>query len=181
MENRLTVSLSLEADIVEKLRKAADEESVSVSDLVNGIAARFLEEKQKKITPSGRDRRTFPRKTVHLAAVLELGDRGQGKTRIKGETQDISAGGIRVATRDAAKEDFLSGEGGNDFKVAMKLPDTDDDIVLNCSPTRIMKMDGTVQICASFDGMDYYELVKLFQYCGWKQPVSEPKTAPPEL
>ncbi|MCG6533458.1 MAG: PilZ domain-containing protein [Syntrophales bacterium LBB04] len=192
MEQNLNISLEMDSDIVYRLLTIAKEKEKTLSALVNEISYQYLLERNKHSIPDlelapeeqgrawldersekeGRERRQLPRQQVNIPALLKI-DYQQGEINsLLGETQDISASGINLKTSAASAQNLSTADKDLKFRVAFRLPNEANDIVLICKPHRMEISEGSVQIGASFEDVSYYDLVKLYSSFGWQKPPS---------
>lgn len=162
MEKDTTVCFQTTLRINHALEKIAENEKLSVSEVVNNIINRYLKD-NKKFQETRQNHRRFERKTVDLPAYI--GDPRWHRQDFKAVTiLDISIGGIKFALPKGTKLGVRRDGDKHKFIIIFRLPNHRWPINVQIAPLRIFESNEDVQVGAALVNPDFNAYSVLQQY-----------------
>jgi hypothetical protein len=166
MEKGTTICFQTTSEISNALNKIAEDENLSVSEVVDSIINRYLED-DKEPQGTSQNRRRFERKAVGLPAYI--GDPRWQRRDFEAITiLDVSIGGIRFAmpkgTKLEIRNDSANDSDSDKFIIIFRLPNYHWPINVQISPQRILESTEEVQVAAALVNPDFYAYSALQKY-----------------
>jgi hypothetical protein len=160
MEKNLTICFQTTSEISNALEKIVDEESQSLSTVIESIIYHHLKD-NKGFKGIQQDRRRLERKKVCLPAFI--GDqRWQRHDFAEGTILDISFGGIRLSVPKGTKIEIQRDT--QEIRVNFTLAGCLWPINLRCHPQRISELEEEIHIGATIVDPDFYTYTALQKY-----------------
>jgi hypothetical protein len=162
MEKDTTVCFQTTSEISAALDKIAEDEKLSVAEVVDIIINRYLDD-NKESQGIKQNRRRFDRKNVDLLGYI--GDpRWQRRDFEAIIVQDISIGGVRFAIPKGTKLEIQKDSEADKFIIIFHLPNCHWPINVHIAPQRVSESTEDVQIGAALVNPDFYAYSALQKY-----------------
>jgi hypothetical protein len=164
MEKDIRICFQTTSAINNALEKIAEDEKLSVSEVIDSIITRYLEDDQES-EGLKRNHRRFERKKVGLQAYI--GDPRWQRLDFEAITiVDISIGGIGFAVPKGTKLEIRndSDSSSDNFNIIFRLPTDHWPISLQISPQRVSESMDEVQVGAALVNPDFHAYSALHKY-----------------
>jgi hypothetical protein len=150
------------SEISNTLDSIAEDEKLSVPEVVDAIINRYLKEDKESQGPKKNHRR-FERKKVDLLA--HIGDPQWQRCDFEEiKIMDISIGGIRFAAPKGTKLEIMNDSVPNKLNIIFHLPNNHWPINMQISPQRVSESRNEVQVGAALVNPDYHAYSALQKY-----------------
>jgi hypothetical protein len=162
MEKNSTICFNTTSDINNALNEIAEDEKLSVPEVVDAIINRYIKEDKEFLGPK-KNRRRFERKKVGVPAFI--GDpRWQRRDYEEITILDVSIGGIRFAAPKGTKLEIMNDSVPNKLNIIFRLPNNHWPISMQISPQRVSESMNEVQVGAALVNPDYHAYSALQKY-----------------
>ncbi|RPH48216.1 MAG: hypothetical protein EHM85_17750 [Desulfobacteraceae bacterium] len=162
MEKGTKICFQTTLEISNALDKIAEDEKLSVSDVVDSIINRYLKD-DKESQGIKQNYRRFERKKVGLPAYI--GDPKWQRRDFEAITiLDVSIGGIRFAVPKETKMEIGNDSDSDKFIVIFRLPNYHWPLKVQISPQRVFESTEEVQVGAALVNPDFYAYSALQKY-----------------
>jgi len=162
MEKDTRICFQTTSEISHALDKIAEDEKLSVSDVVDSIIVRYLKSDKE---PQGikQNHRRFERKKVGLPAYI--GDPRWQRRNFEAVTiLDVSIGGIKFAFPKGTKLEIREDSDSDNFIIIFRIPNYHWPISVQISPKRVCKSTEEVQVGAALVNPDFHAYSALQKY-----------------
>ena len=164
MEKSTRICFQTTSEISNILDSIADNEKLSVSEVVDSIISRYLKD-DKESQGIKQNHRRFERKKVSLPAYI--GDPRWQRSDFEAITiMDVSIGGIGFAVPKGTKLEIRSDSdsGSDNFIIIFRLPNNHWPINVQISPQRVFESTEEVQVGAALINPDFHAYSALQKY-----------------
>lgn len=164
MEKDITICFQTTSEISNALDKIAEDEKLSISEVVDIIINRYLKD-DKEFQGIKRNRRQFERKKVNLPAYI--GDPRWQRCDFEAiAILDISIGGIRFAVPKGTKLEIQKDRDSDTdkFIINFRLPNHHWPINVQIAPRRVFESTDEVQVGATLVNPDFHAYSALQKY-----------------
>jgi hypothetical protein len=164
MEKDIRICFQTTSEICSTLDKIAEEEKLSVSEVVDSIIKQYLTD-DKESPGIKQNHRRFERKEVGLPAYI--GDPRWQRRDFQAITiMDVSIGGIKFAVPKGTKLEVRndSDSDSDNFVIIFHLPNYHWPINVQISPQRVLESTEEVQVGAALVNPDFYAYSVLQKY-----------------
>jgi hypothetical protein len=162
MEKGTRICFQTTSEISNTLDSIAENEKLSVSEVVDSIINRYLKD-DKQSQGIKQNHRRFERKKVDLPAYI--GDpRWQRRDFEAISILDVSIGGIRFAVPKGTKLEIRNDSDSDNFIIIFSLPNYHWPINVQISPQRVFKSTEEVQVGAALVNPDFHAYSALQKY-----------------
>ena len=162
MEKSTKICFQTTSEISNILDSIAENEKLSVSEVVDSIINQYLKD-DKKSQGIKQNHRRFERKRVALPAYI--GDPRWQRSDFEAITiLDVSIGGIGFAVPKGTKLEIRSDSDSDNFIIIFSLPNNHWPINVQISPQRVFESADKVQVGAALVNPDFHAYSALQKY-----------------
>ena len=162
MEKSTKICFQTTSEISNILDSIAENEKLSVSEVVDSIINQYLKD-DKKSQGIKQNHRRFERKRVALPAYI--GDPRWQRSDFEAITiLDVSIGGISFAVPKGTKLEIREGSDSDNFIIIFRLPNYHWPISVQISPKRVFESTEEVQVGAALVNPDFHAYSALQKY-----------------
>lgn len=162
MEKGTIICFQTTSEISNTLDSIAENEKLSVSEVVDSIINRYLKD-DKQSQGIKQNHRRFERKKVDLPAYIG-NPRWQRRDFEAINILDVSIGGIRFAVPKGTKLEIRNDSGSDNFIIIFSLPNYHWPINVQISPQRVFESTEEVQVGAALVNPDFHAYSALQKY-----------------
>jgi hypothetical protein len=156
----VTVCFRTSEELRSALEKAAHQDRRSLSSAIELILTDYLEKNHEF---SGKaERRRYVRKQVLIPAHVKSID--SEKKEHEAVILDISLSGLRVSLPKNSMPEIYEGAKTSAFETLFMLPQEEKSIRMVCRPERVVPVNGSIHVGASFVDSDFMHYRQLQQY-----------------
>ncbi len=160
MKKEVTICFRTSEELRSALEKAAREDRRSLSSAIELILTDYLEKNHE--FPHQRERRRFVRRQVLIPAHVKSVD--PEKKEHEAVILDISLSGLRVSLPKESMPEIYEGREKSTFETSFVLPQEEKSIRIVCKPERVVPVNGSIHVGASFVDSDFTNYQQLQQY-----------------
>lgn len=154
MKKDAIICLRINSRIRDVLKEKAEQESRSLSSLLEIIINEFIDRDNPSLV-SRVERRRFNRKSVSFPGIVQSGAKNNGGLNKTVVIQDISLNGVRIAFPDEDDYQVLKEGKVDEFDIFFRLPNEQRPVSFKCKTRRLDDTEGDVRIGAFFSDADF--------------------------
>jgi c-di-GMP-binding flagellar brake protein YcgR len=160
MKKQVTICFRTSEDLRVAVEKVAQQDHRSLSSAIELILMEYLS--RNADYPQQHERRRYGRKQVSIPARIKTAD--AKRKHYKATILDISLSGMRVSLPKESLPELYEGRDTPQFETSFVLPQDDRSLRIVCRPQRVVPVNGSIQVGASFVDTEFTQYQQLQQY-----------------
>ena len=160
MKKEITICFRTSNELRSSLENLAHKDRRSLSSTIELILADYLS--QSHVFPQQQERRRHVRKAVSIPAQVKSG--APGGRQHGAVILDISLSGLRLTLPKECMSEIYAGAEAPRFEASFALPEEERALRFLCKPERVVPINGSMHVGASFVDTEFVDYRQLQQY-----------------